>query len=53
MAGPEDFGRGIDPHIAINAFREAAQYGYPARARRTASRCAMTMPRMPTRSSTN
>ncbi|MGE0652801.1 MAG: S8 family serine peptidase [Alphaproteobacteria bacterium] len=31
MAEPDEFGARDRPHISINAFREAAQYGYPAR----------------------
>ncbi|MCC8956153.1 S8 family peptidase [Bradyrhizobium sp. Pear77] len=32
MAGPEDYGTRDRPHISIDAFREATQYEYPARA---------------------
>ena len=32
MAEPEDYGARDRPHITINAFREAAQYGFPSRA---------------------
>ena len=31
MAEPDEFGARNRPHISIDAFREAAQYGYPAR----------------------
>lgn len=31
MAEPEDYGARDRPHITINAFREAAQYGFPSR----------------------
>ena len=32
MAEPEDYAARDRPHISINAFREAAQYGFPSRA---------------------
>ncbi|WFT81223.1 S8 family peptidase [Methylobacterium sp. CB376] len=32
MVEPEDYGARDRPHISIDAFREAAQYGYPSRA---------------------
>lgn len=32
MAGPEDYGSRDRPHLFIDAFREAAQYAFPARA---------------------
>ena len=31
MAEPDEFGARDRPHISIDAFREAAQYGYPSR----------------------